>query len=373
MRSKAISPCGTTMSLRGGLVLDQPGHRDRGDAVLHRADILEQARHFPHDPLRHAPQPEHEADDHGNCADRHSLAEPQPDRHRGHRKQQQRVDHVERAEQRGDEPHRAIDRLQKARHAFPGERGFAPRMRKQLHRLDVGVAVDHAAGHRRARIGLLLGDLAEPRDEVAQQQGIAAEPDRQWRSQPPVGRADDEQHAEEIDDDVVQDVDQLDDAFAHGKCRLHQLGGDAAGELVLVEGHRLLEQIAMHLPADAHGIVAHQRLLVDQRMDPYRSGQHEHDDEGHARQLPALGGKEGLAVLRRQPVDDPAEEAEHPDFRDGDRRYQHRIDEDEGPGAARIVQAESDKRLRRLDRLFRRERVQSLFKPAEHCRGTRLM
>ena len=51
--------------------------------------------------------------------------------------------------------------------------------------------------------------------------------------------------------------------------------------------------------------------------------------------------KEGLAVLRRQPVDDPAEEAEHPDFGDGDRRHQHRIDDDEGPGAARVVQAEA--------------------------------
>ena len=49
-----------------------------------------------------------------------------------------------------------------------------------------------------------------------------------------------------------------------------------------------------------------------------------------------------------------------------DRRDQHRVDDDVGPGAARIVQAEGDQRLRRLDRLFRRERIQSLFEPAEH-------
>ena len=130
---------------------------------------------------------------------------------------------------------------------------LAPRMREQLDRLDVGVAVDDAAGHRRARIGLLLGDLAEPRDEIAQQQRYSrrARP-TSGSGQPPVGRADDEQHAEEIDDDVVEHVDQLDDAFAHGERGLHQLGGDAAGELVLVEGHRLLEQVAVHLPADAH-------------------------------------------------------------------------------------------------------------------------
>src|SRR5690606_42148586 len=58
-------------------------------------------------------------------------------------------------------------------HAFPGETGFAPGVREQLHRLDVGVAVDDAAGHLRARVGLRLGDDAEARDEVAQQTDIA--------------------------------------------------------------------------------------------------------------------------------------------------------------------------------------------------------
>ena len=239
-------------------------------------------------------------------------------------------------------------------------------MRKQLHRLDVGIAVDDTAGHRRARVGLLLGHLAEPRDEIAQQPDVANEPDRQRHGEPPVGRADDHQHAKEIDDDVVQDVDQLDDALAHGERRLHQLGGDTSGELVLVEAHRLLEQVAVHLPADTHGVVAHQRLLVEQRMEPDGAGQHHQHDESHAGELPAFGRQEGRAVLHRQPIDDPAEEAEHPDFGDGDRRHQQRVDDDVGPHAARIVEAEGDKRLRRLYRLFRRKWVQSVFEPAEH-------
>ena len=124
----------------------------------------------------------------------------------------------------------------------------------------------------------------------------------------------------------------------------------------------------MHLPADAHGIVAHQRLLVEQRMQPDRSRQREQHDESHAGKLPALGLKEGLAVLRRQPVDDAAKETEHPHLGEGDRRHQHGIDEDVGPGAACIMHAEGDQRLRRLDRLGDGKRIEPLFKPAEHCR-----
>ena len=80
-------------------------------------------------------------------------------------------------------------------------------------------------------------------------------------------------------------------------------------------------------------------------MQPHRARQREQHDEGHAGELPALRLQEGLAVLRRQPVDDAAKEAEHPHFRDGDRRHQHRVDKDIGPGAARIMQAEGDQRL----------------------------
>ena len=333
---------------------------------MHRADILEQRRHFPHDPLRHAPEPQHQADDHGDRADRHHLAEPQPDRKRRDREQKQRVQHVEHAIELGDQTHRPVDRVEEARHAFLGEGGLALGMREQLHRLDVGVAVDDAPGHRRAGVGLFLTDLAEARDEIFQQHQIADQPDGERHRQAPVGGADDHQHAQEVDDDVVEHVDELDDAFAHGKRGLHQLGGDAAGELVLVEGHRLLEQIAMHLPANAHGIVAHHRLLVEQRMEPHGPGQHEKHDEGHARQLPLLGLQEGLAVLRRQPVDDMAEEAEHPHFGNSDRRDQNGIDCDVGPYAARIMDAEGQQRLRRLDRLLGRKRIQSILKPAEH-------
>jgi hypothetical protein len=39
---------------------------------------------------------------------------------------------------------------------------------------------------------------------------------------------------------------------AHGQRGLHHLGGDAAGELVLVEGHALAEHQAVEVPAQPH-------------------------------------------------------------------------------------------------------------------------
>ncbi len=124
----------------------------------------------------------------------------------------------------------------------------------------------------------------------------------------------------------------------------------------------------MHVPADAHRIVAHQRLLVEQRLQKRHRRQQDHHDERHACELPAFGLQEGLAVLHRQPVDDAAEEAEHPHFGKRDRGDEDRRPGDVWPGAPRIMQAKRDQRLRRLHRISGRERVETTFKPAEHAK-----
>ena len=239
-------------------------------------------------------------------------------------------------------------------------------MAEQLDRLDVRVAVDDAAGHHRARIGLLLRDTAEAGHEIDQKPDIADQPHDERQRQPPVGRSDDEQRTEEIDQHVVEHVDQLDHAFAHGERSLHQLGSDAARELVLIERHRLLQQIAVHLPADSHGVVAHQRLVLQQRVEPDRSRQDHHDHERHGAQLPAFRLEKRLPILRRKPVDDRTEEAEHPHLGECDDGDQQRIEGDVWPRPSREVHTEAEQRLRRLHRLVGRKRIKSLFKPAKH-------
>jgi hypothetical protein len=196
---------------------------------------------------------------------------------------------------------------------------------------------------------------------------VAHQPAGKRDRQAPVRRPHDEQHADEVDGDVVGHVEHLDHAFAHGERGLHKLGGDPAGKLVLVEGHRLLEQIAMDLPADAHRIVAEQRLLLEQRMGQHHQRQADKDDEGHACKAPAFLLKEGRAVALGQPVDDVAEEGEHPHLGHRDQRHQDGGRDQIWPGPLGVVQAEGHQRARRFLRFLGGERVESLFKPAKHA------
>src|SRR5690606_35619279 len=126
---------------------------------------------------------------------------------------------------------------------------------EQLYRLNVGVAVHHATCHDRAGICLFLGHLAQARNVEAQQAYIADEPEDERNSEPQIGGSHDEHDAREVDHHIIQHVDELHDELAHSERRLHQLGGDASCEFVLIEGHRLLEQVTVHVPADAHWIV----------------------------------------------------------------------------------------------------------------------
>ena len=64
-------------------------------------------------------------------------------------------------------------------------------------------------------------------------------------------------------------VDRGDDV-AHAQRRLHHLGGDAAGELVLVEAHALREHHAVEVPAQAHREVAEQRLVLQRRLQRHQ-------------------------------------------------------------------------------------------------------
>ena len=106
------------------------------------------------------------------------------------RTEQRDVERVEPEVEDREHPHLAVRRCRGTRPSPPW-RSSSSRLewREELHRRDVGVAVDDAAGHRRAGIGLLLADLAEPRDEIAEHRDVADEPDEERDRQPPVARS----------------------------------------------------------------------------------------------------------------------------------------------------------------------------------------
>ncbi|MNL42927.1 hypothetical protein D3C87_1654150 [compost metagenome] len=89
-------------------------------------------------------------------------------------------------------------------------------MREQLDRADIGVAVDDTARHHRPCVGLFLGDLLQPRHEVADDADVDCQPDAERDHQPPVGGGDDGEHRDEVADDIDEDVEDLHHGFAHG-------------------------------------------------------------------------------------------------------------------------------------------------------------
>ena len=77
---------------------------------------------------------------------------------------------------------------------------------EQLHRQDVGVAVDDPAGQRRAHLRHPARAVAQPRHEDAQHDDVAGEPQQHRDGEAPVGGAEQQHGAAAIDEDVPDGV-----------------------------------------------------------------------------------------------------------------------------------------------------------------------
>ena len=73
------------------------------------------------------------------------------------------------------------------------------------------------------------------------------------------------QSTAEIHAHVYQYVGHFHNRLAHPERGLHHFGGNATGEFILVEAETLAQQVAMRQPADAHRVVAGDRLFRHQR------------------------------------------------------------------------------------------------------------
>ena len=188
--------------LRVGAV-DQPQRlRDRQHALLHDADLLEDFGDREGDPARHVGQLIGQRQHHGDGADLDRTSAPQQQRERACAGHQQRVEHREDGAEGGNQALAGeeaagvmVDRVANVvvLVARPGE---------QLHRQDVGVAVDDPAHQRRARLGGDLRAVAHARHEVDQQRQIAREPSQHRNGEPAVGRGHHHDRGHAVDDDV---------------------------------------------------------------------------------------------------------------------------------------------------------------------------
>ena len=344
------------------------GHRlvEHRHAVIDDADILEQARDFPHDPLRHRLHAQRKADRDGHGARADDVAGPEQDARGGDQEHEQRVVEIDDDVEAGDEAHLAVHGVEEAGHRIPRIGLLAAGMGEQLHGLDVRVRINDPAGHHRAGIGLLLGDLPEARHEIPEEARIDRQPEDQRRGEAPVGRADQCEGREEIDEHEDEDIEDLHHHFAHRQRRLHHLGGNTPRELVAEEAHRLAEHLPVHAPARAHRHVAHQALIDDQRLRQRRQRQADQQDAGHQREAPAFPLEEALAFSGRQPVDNPAKESEQRHLANGDQRRETGHRDQPGRRILDVVPHKGAKAPRRHAGTGLRKRIYTGFKKAEH-------
>ena len=254
--------------LRIRCIVDGNRARQRADAILHRTDLFEQIGHFPHDPVGDAVQPQRHCRCRGNRADADCAAAPQPQCATGGAGNQQHVQGVVDHLDTGYQPHLPVHRGHELLHGAFDETSLALALCEQFDGADIGVGIGDAAGHQAARIGLRFGGAAQARHEEQQRQQVQHQPAQERCHQRQIEMADHRGHGDEIDHYEHHDVAADQDGVAHRQRALHYLRRYPAGEFVLIETHALAEQVAVEIPAQAHGEIARQPLVFAQRMQP---------------------------------------------------------------------------------------------------------
>jgi hypothetical protein len=195
-------------------------------------------------------------------------------------------------------------------------------------------------------VGLLARDAPQARHEEVQGYDVEHDPDEEGPQKTDVETTQHRKHRHEVDDDEHQELGEDQPDVAHGERGLHHLGGDAAGEFVLVEAHALAEQQPVEIPPQQHREVAGERLLLDRRLqrdEQHARGQH----GGEKEQGAALLGPQQRGLGVGEPIDDASHHAEQQRLERADRRGEQRHREDVAAQPLRAFPQERKEAARR--------------------------
>ena len=238
---------------------------------------------------------------------------------------------------------------------------------KELHRLDVGVAVDDAAEQCRARLGRFRRALANVRDKAGNHRAIGHEPHKQRDDETRIGGPEQRDGAQPLHGDKHRRIAQHHERVAQCRCGLHQLIGDAAGELVLEEAETLPQHVGVGLPSHAGLERRRQDLALEKLVhENDRRSRNEHD-ERHPQQKAGVIAKKARGRRRRfHHVDQLRDEGR-------EQHLTHRCQEIEEENKCECrpdwldeVPIEGDERTWRHGNGPARKRINAIFKPAKH-------
>ncbi len=317
------------------LHLQRPGvlwveHVTRPDdalhAVLHGADVLEDAVDHPHDPLGHVVDANHQAQRQGDGAGADQRLAPQPQRQHAGADDQQAVHTGDQKIQAGDDARLQAELAEQLLHGLACVAFFLLRMGEQLERGDVAVTVDHPPHHLRTRRRCRRRTRADTRHEIPERSAVTDDPQQQRHDQTQVRGGEQIQRAAGIDHHMPQRIDHLHGRITQRRPGLHHALGDAPGKVVLEEVQALLEHVAVVLPADQVGQPRVDRLMREQVVQAKHQRPDDQRHRSHPQQLVAVRGEKGSRIARRLGhIDQLAEETEqrHLDHRREKADHQH--------------------------------------------------
>ena len=292
-----------------GAVRHLARHRDRAHAVLDGADILEDRGHALRHPARHVGDLPGERHRGGDAADIDAALRPEPERHRRRADQKRRIQHRQYDAERGHQPQLAAEEMGVVVDRGAHERILVARPGEELHRQDVGVAVDDPAGEGGARLGEAPRARAQLRHEVAQRQRIAREPQQDRHCEADIARAQKHDRRAAVNQDVPDGVGADDDAFTQGGAGLHDAIGDAAGEVVLEKAPALTHHVPVILPAHEIGEARIDRLVGDELLEGDRHWPRDQQHGCHAGKLrPSLAEQSVGRMARGERHESPDED-----------------------------------------------------------------
>ena len=205
----------------GNCVVLKPSEDTPYAGGLYHAEVLEERGKRPHDPHGHGVQPKHQRRRRRHRADRADANGPEPDGVTDHRDHQHAVDRHQRKVGPGEEPHLGGEGPAPALDGLAREILLPPGMGEELHRLDIGVAVDDPPGDLAPRIRKRPGGAPDAGDEKDDHPDIGDQPHHQGRRKPHVGVGQEEERADDIERGVDQRIERLERRLAHRaeRCR----------------------------------------------------------------------------------------------------------------------------------------------------------
>src|SRR5262252_4544373 len=254
------------------------------NALLHDANVFEDAGDYPQDPPGHADDAQHEAGHGGDGTDRDEPLAPQPYRQAGRRHHQTAIERIE------HELHRCLQAQRRLvlRHLIL-ERvagiGILPiGVGEQLDGENIGVTVDDAPNQHGPRLGSFRGTLFDARHKVKEGAAVGHEPHDQRKQEAPIGGGKHHRRADPLYCRVPDGIDQLHDGIAQRRCRLHEFVGHTTSKVVLKETEALAQDVAMCLPTHAVGDGGADQLVLDEVVAGRHDGSRDHGDERHPQQ-----------------------------------------------------------------------------------------